>query len=121
MFKYAKLAFELSYNPFHEAISAFEDYLNKYPNSSRRDEAYEFLLNVYMKTRNYEKALASLDKIQNKDARVKEAYQVVAYNRGVELFQSESYDNAEKNFDKVFTYPINPTINADARFWKAEI
>jgi len=121
MFNYAKLAFELSYNPFHEAISAFEEYLEKYPDSKRRDEAYEFLLNVYMKTRNYEKALASLDKIKNKDNRVKEAYQVVAYNRGVELFQSEDYVNAEKNFDKVFTYPVNPTMNADAKFWKAEI
>ncbi len=121
MFNYSKLAFELSYNPFHEAITAFEEYLEKYPNSKRRDEAYEFLLNVYMKTRSYEKALASLDKIQNKDNRVKEAYQVVAYNRGVELFQAEDYANAEKNFDKVFTYPVNPTLNADARFWKAEI
>lgn len=121
LFNYAKLAFELSYNPFHEAITAFEDYLNKYPNSPRRDEAYEFLLNVYMKTRNYEKALASLDKIQNKDARVKEAYQVVAYNRGVELFQSEEYAKADGFFDKVFTYNVNPTMSADARFWKAEL
>ncbi len=120
LFNYAKLAFELSYNPFHEAISAFEDYLAKYPDSPRRDEAYEFLLNVYMKTRNYEKALNSLDKIKNKDNRVKEAYQVVAYNRGVELFQSEDYSKAETFFDKVFTFNINPTISADARFWKAE-
>lgn len=121
LFNYSKLAFELSYNPFHEAITAFEDYLAKYPNSKRRDEAYEFLLNVYMRTRNYDKALASLDKIQNKDDRVKEAYQVVAYNRGIELFQAEKYSEAEKYLDKVATYPINPTINADAKFWKAEI
>jgi tetratricopeptide (TPR) repeat protein len=121
LFNYSKLAFELSYNPFHEAITAFEDYLNKYPNSKRRDEAYEFLLNVYMRTRNYEKALASLDKIQNKDNRVKEAYQVVAYNRGVELFQAENFGDAEKFFDRVSTHPVNPTVTADAKFWKAEI
>lgn len=121
MFNYAKLAFELSYNPFHEAITAFEEYLTKYPNSARRDEAYEFLLNVYMKTRNYEKALTSLDKIQNKDNRVKEAYQVVAYNRGVELFQAEKYADAERYFDKVSTYPVNPLLNSEAKFWKAEI
>lgn len=121
MFNYSKLSFELSYNPFHEAITAFEDYLNKYPNSARRDEAYEFLLNVYMKTRNYEKALASLDKIQNKDARVKEAYQIVAYNRGVELFQAEDLANSEKFFDKVNVYPVNPLLTSEAKFWKAEI
>jgi tetratricopeptide (TPR) repeat protein len=120
LFNYAKLAFELSYNPFHEAITAFEQYLGEYPNSPRRDEAYEFLLNVYMKTRNYEKALASLDRIQNKDNNVKEAYQIVAYNRGIELYQSARYENADSFFDKVFAYPVNPQIIADARFWKAE-
>ncbi|MFN8777287.1 MAG: tetratricopeptide repeat protein [Flavobacteriales bacterium] len=121
LFNYAKLAFELSYNPFHEAISAFEKYLAEYPDSPRRDEAYEFLLNVYMKTRNYEKALASLDLIRNKDNNVKEAYQIVAYNRGVELYQSAAYKKAEDFFDKVFTYPVNPQLTAEARFWKAEI
>ncbi len=121
LFNYSKLAFELSYNPFHEAITAFEDYLNKYPNSPRRDEAYEFLLNVYMKTRNYERALASLDKIKNKDVRIKEAYQIVAYNRGVELFQAEDYNRSEEFFDKVNIYPINPLLTSDAKFWKAEI
>lgn len=121
LFNYAKLAFELSYNPFHEAISAFEEYLEKYPNSKRRDEANEFLLNVYMKTRNYDRALASLNKIQNKDNRVKEAYQVVAFNRGVELFQSEKWPEADQMFDKVFTYNVNPSLNAEAKFWKAEV
>jgi tetratricopeptide (TPR) repeat protein len=121
LFNYAKLAFELSYNPFHEAITAFEDYLTKYPNSKRRDEANEFLLNVYMKTRNYDRALASLNKIQNKDNRVKEAYQVVAFNRGVELFQSEKYPEADQMFDKVFTYTVNPSLTAEAKFWKAEV
>jgi len=121
LFNFAKLAFELSYNPFHEAITAFEKYLEQYPNSPRRDEAYEFLLNVYMKTRNYEKALASLDRIQNKDNNVKEAYQVVAYNRGIELYQSADYAKADPFFDKVFTYSVNTRIMAEARFWKAEL
>lgn len=121
MFNYAKLAFELSFNPFHEAITAFESYLDQYPNSPRRDEAYEFLLNVYLKTRNYERAITSLDKIQNKDSRIKEAYQLVAYNRAVELFNSERYTDAKKFFDMVATYPINPTLTAESTFWKAEI
>jgi len=121
LFNYAKLAFELSYNPFHEAITAFENYLGEYPNSPRKDEAYEFLLNVYMKTRNYEAALKSLDKIANKDARTKEAYQIVAYNRGVELFQTGAYAESEKFFDKVSVFPLNPQITAEAIFWKAEV
>ncbi|NNE55935.1 MAG: tetratricopeptide repeat protein, partial [Flavobacteriales bacterium] len=120
LFNYAKLAYELSYNPFHEAIDAFEQYLEEYPNSSRKDEAYEFLLNVYMKSRNYEAALRSLEKIDNKDTRTMEAYQVVAYNRAVELFQTGDYDNAAIYFDKVSTYSVNQTLVAEATFWKAE-
>lgn len=121
LFNYAKLAFELSYNPFDDAITAFESYLEEYPNSPRKDEAYEFLLTVYMKSRNYEKALASLDQIENKDTRTKEAYQVVAFNRGVELFQTNNLDEAEAFFNKVNTYPVNNMLTAEAMFWKAEI
>ena len=121
LFNYAKLAFELSYNPFDEAITAFEEYLVNYPESPRREEAYEFLLNVYMKTKAYDKAIASLDKIENKDTRTKEAYQVVAFNQGVELFQRGNYEQAEVYFDKVNTYPVNPSLTAEALYWKAEL
>ncbi|MDG2247236.1 MAG: tetratricopeptide repeat protein [Flavobacteriales bacterium] len=121
LFNYAKLAFELSYNPFHEAITAFETYLQDYPDSERSDEAYEFLLSVYMKTKAYEKALESLDRIENKDTRTKEAYQVVAFNRGVELYKAGRYNEAELFFNKVNEYPVNASLVAEAMFWKAEL
>jgi TolA-binding protein len=121
LFNYAKLAFELSYNPFHEAISAFEGYLDKYPNSARHDEAYEFLLNVYLKTRNYERALTSLDKMKVKDIRAKTSYQIVAFNRGVELYQAESFARAEEFFTKSLEYPVNTYLMAQAKYWMGEI
>jgi TolA-binding protein len=121
LFNYAKLAFELSYNPFHEAITAFESYLEKYPDSPRRDEAYEFLLNVYMKTKSYDAALRSLDQIKNKDSRTREAYQVVSFNRGVQLFQSKKYPEAKPYFEQVSTYPINQALVAKSVYWLAEI
>lgn len=121
LFNYAKLAYELSYNPFHEAITAIEAYLEEFPNSVHREEAYEFLLNVYMKSRNYEAALRSLDKLDKKDTRTKEAYQVVAFNRAVELYQQKNYPKASEYFDKVSTYPVNQTLIAEAKFWKAEL
>lgn len=121
LFSYAKLAYELSYNPFNEAIVAFEDYLEDFPDSPRRDEAYNFLLDVYLKTKNYDAALRSLDKIQNKDARAKEAYQLVSFNRGVELFQGGNYSEAAIYFDRVKTYPLSNLLIAEAIYWKAEI
>jgi len=121
LFNYAKLAFELSYNPFHEAIVAFEEYINDYPDSERSAEAYEFLLNVYMKSKNYEAALNSIERIPNKDNRVKEAYQVVTFNRAVDLFNQKKYDESGAYFNNVSTYNVNQDLIAEAIYWKAEL
>jgi len=120
MFNYAKIAFEISSDPFDDAITSFEEYLAKYPDSPRHDESYQFLLNVYMKTKNYEKALTALEKIKKKDNVVKAAYQNLSYNRGVELFQSREFTKCEKFFIQVNTYPIDERTSAKAIFWLAE-
>ncbi|MFT5229522.1 MAG: tetratricopeptide (TPR) repeat protein [Urechidicola sp.] len=121
LFNYAKISYELSVNPFHEAIIAFEKYLKEYPGSARRDEAWEFLLNVYLTTNNYEAGLEALAKIQDKNFKIKSAYQHCAYNRGVELFLNRKLDEAQSVFVKVETYPIDPQLNAQAKYWMAEI
>lgn len=120
LFNFAKLAYELSYNPYNEAIEAFERYLNDYPNSVNRDEANEFLVAVYMTTRNYEEALSSLDRISKKDFRLQTAYQVIAYNRGVELFLNKQHEQALVVFRKVDKYPFDKHIAAESLYWIAE-
>lgn len=120
LFNYAKLAYDLSLDPYHEAINALQNYLKTYPNTPRRNEAYEFLLNVYLKTKNYEAALASLDEIKEKDLRLKEAYQKLAFDRGVELYEGRMYKDAALFFEKALKYPVNQGVNAKAHFWMAE-
>ena len=39
LFNYAKLAYELSFDPYNEAIIALRDYLKAFPDSPRHDEA----------------------------------------------------------------------------------
>jgi TolA-binding protein len=120
LFNYAKLSYEVSFDPYNEAIIALRDYLKAYPNSPRHDEAQEFLLNVFLKTRNYEDALASLDAIKNKDLRLQEAYQKLAYDRGVELYEGRKYAEAVPFFEKALKYPVNKQANAMANYWAAE-
>ncbi|MCB0763107.1 MAG: tetratricopeptide repeat protein [Flavobacteriales bacterium] len=120
LFNYAKLAYELSFDPYHEAITALRNYLKTYPNTTRRDEAYEFLLNVYLKTKNYEAALESLDEIRNKDLRLQEAYQRLAFDRGVELYEGRKYKDAALFFERALKYPVDQQVNAKAHFWMAE-
>lgn len=70
LFNYAKLAYEQSYNPYDESINAFQQFIDDYPNTEDAKEAYEFLLKVYLTTKNYEDALKSMEKIKNKDPRM---------------------------------------------------
>lgn len=121
LFSYAKLAFELTYNPFDDAITAIERYLREYPNSERTDEAYGFLLEVYMSSKDYDRALSALSLIKDKTPQVRTAYQLVSYNRGVELFRSGSYEEAQEYFEKVRDYPADPTLTAESYFWQGEL
>jgi TolA-binding protein len=120
LFNYAKLSYELSIDPYHEAITALRNYLKAYPNTPRRDEAYEFLLNVYLRTKNYEAALEALDEIRTKDLRLQEAYQRLAYDRGVELYDGRKYNEAVAAFERALKFPVDQQVNARCHFWMAE-
>ncbi|HEY0978157.1 MAG TPA: tetratricopeptide repeat protein [Flavobacteriales bacterium] len=120
LFNYAKLSYELSFDPYNEAIIALRDYLKKYPGSPRHDEAQEFLLDVFLKTKNYEEALVTLDAIKNKDIRLQGAYQKLAFDRGVELYEGRKYAEAITYFQKALTYKVDQKVNALAHYWLGE-
>lgn len=120
LFNYARLTYELSYSPFNETIKAFDRYITEYPNSSRNTAAYQYLVEVFMVTKNYRDAIASIEKIRNRTPELNKAYQRVTYYRGVELFNNQSYDQAIGLFDISLQNNYNQSVTAAARFWKAE-
>lgn len=121
LFNHAKLAFETDFNPFNDAIAAFEQFLEEYPDSPRRDEAYGFLLDVYLTTRNHVRALDALDKIQRKSPREKTAYQKLAFNHAVDLYQTQDYEGAEAFLRRSRTFPEDATLAAESHYWQGEI
>jgi TolA-binding protein len=121
LFNYAKLTFETSYSPFGEAILAFQEYIDLYPGSDKIEEVYDYLVATYMQMKNYKAALASLDKIRNKDSRMEEAYQRIAFFRGLELFKNIEIEASIDMFDKSLKYEkYNRSIRARAIYWKGE-
>ena len=121
LFNYAKLTYETGYSPFGEAIAAFEEYIENYPGSERIQEVYDYLVATYMQVRNYKAALASLDKIANKDARLQEAYQRVTFFRGLELLKNMEIDASIDMFDKSLKYQkYNMSMRARAIYWRGE-
>lgn len=120
LYNYALLSYKLDMNAYDEAVEAFKLYLDKYPDSKRKPVIYQYLVNVYTSTKNYQKALESLDQLTNKDIKLKSAYQLIAFNRGVELFQKSEYANAIKAFELVEKYPISTEVSAKAMYWSAD-
>lgn len=120
LYNYAILSYKLDLNPYDEAVVALETFLNRFPTSKRTNEINQYLVNVYTSTNNYAKALASLDKLPNKDTKLKTAYQLVAYNQGVEFFQKAEYANAIKSFELVDKYPVDLVFSSKAKFWTAD-
>ncbi len=121
LFQYAKITYELDYSPFNEAIKAFDRYISEYPNSEKNDVAYDYLVKVFMTTRNYKDALVSLDKIKVKSPSIKKAYQRVAFNRGIEFFRDLNFENAIQLFNKSLEYgDQNNELRALAYYWRGD-
>jgi TolA-binding protein len=121
LFNYAKLTYETSSSPFGEAIAAFQEYIDTYPGSDKIEEAYNYLVATFTEIRNYQAAIAALDKIRNKDSRLEAAYQRVAFFRGLELFRNMEIEASVSFFDKSLKYEkYSRDLKARAIYWRAE-
>ncbi|MBN2173264.1 MAG: tetratricopeptide repeat protein [Bacteroidales bacterium] len=120
LFNQAQLAFELSYDPYSEAVKALRDYLKTYPDSKRSDEAYNFLFKISMATRNFKDAQEALYKIQVKGPDYESNFQKITFYRGIELFNAFDYEGAVEMFTKSAESNADKMIAAESRFWIAE-
>ncbi|MDK2909310.1 MAG: hypothetical protein PWR20_877 [Bacteroidales bacterium] len=120
LFNYAKLSYELASDPYNEAISALRKYTAEYPGSRRSDEAYQYLANLALITKNYEDALNALDNIKNKDIKLKTAQQRISFFRGIELFNDRQYDKAIQRLEKAAETDYDKSVRPRAYYWSAE-
>lgn len=118
-FNYAKLAYDLN-NPYKEVIKALQDFTEAYPSSVKTKEAYQYLVNAYLTTKDYGNALASLEKVGLQNYEMQMAYQKIAYFRAVELYNAHKWKKALQLFDKSLEYPIKKSFVAQAFYWKGE-
>jgi len=120
LYNFAVLSFRVDINPYDESVRAFEEFLKKYPNSNRKKDVYQYLVNVYTNTSNFAKALESITRLPNLDIKLKKVYQTVAYNYGVDQFEKQLFSEAIKTFKLVDKYPIDPQMVALAKYWSAD-
>ncbi|MGE0567719.1 MAG: tetratricopeptide repeat protein [Bacteroidia bacterium] len=121
LFSFAKICYELDFSPYNEAVKVFTQYLKEYPNSPRKDECYAFLVNVYSTTKNYDKAIKSIESMDKIDPILEYTYQKLNYFKGVELFNNQKHVEAEKQFKKVIAMNSDLKLDALSQYWLGEI
>ncbi|MBI9035166.1 MAG: tetratricopeptide repeat protein [Bacteroidales bacterium] len=120
LFNFAKLAYENIDGIYTNAVDAIQEYIKQYPNSSRADLARSYLVDIFMSTNDYKKALASFDQITLKNRKLKEAYQKIAFNRGLELYNDNNFYEAISTLTKSQSYDYDRNLNALSYYWIAE-
>jgi len=120
LYNYAKLQYELSNNPFQNAIISFENFVNNYPNSAHIDEVNSYLVAIYENTKNYKSAIESLEKINKKGPKLLASYQRMTHFRALELFNDDKYADAIVLFDKSLKNQFHKTYTAQSLYWLGE-
>ncbi len=120
LFNYAKLTYEIAYDPFNSSIQALTQYISDYPGSERLDEAYMYLTNIFLSTKDYQTAIDAIERIRVKNRDLKAAYQKITYQRAIQLFNAVKYNEALVNFSKSLANNYDQTLTAKARYWTGE-
>ena len=114
---YAKISYDIG-NPYQSVPQVLAAYLDKYPETSYKEDIESLLIDSYITSKNYKEALVLLEGKNGFDYRV--AYQKVAFYRGIELYNESNYLEAESYFDKSIAEPKDEKFTARATYWKAE-
>lgn len=116
LINYAKLSYELKFD--RDAIDA----LQKIPATSKYyEDAQALMSEVFLNTRDYDRAISTLETVKNRTPRLNETYQQVCYYRGLQLYQNNQKDEARRYFNKSLENPIDKRIMALCSYWMGVI
>ncbi|WP_299275237.1 tetratricopeptide repeat protein [uncultured Psychroserpens sp.] len=114
---YAKISYDIG-NPYQSVPQVLTSYLNKYPETSYKEEIETLLIDSYITSRNYKEAIKLLENKKSFENRV--AYQKVAFYRGIEVYNEGDYNQAKALFNKSIDEAKDALFTTRATFWKAE-
>lgn len=121
MYNYALLIHETAFTGFGESVTIFEDFLNDFPNSKYADKVNDYLMEVYLTTKNYQAALNSIDKIKHPSTKILEAKQDILFQLGTQAFTNMELDKAVDLFSRAISLgAYNLESRNDAYFWRGE-
>ncbi|NDV82095.1 tetratricopeptide repeat protein [Bacteroides sp. 51] len=120
-YNYALSVHDTSFSAFGESVTAFEKFLNEFPNSEYAEKISGYLVDVYLNTKSYEAALSSIDRISRPTTRIMEAKQKILFQLGTQAFVNTAFDKAVSYFNESIALgQYNAQTQADAYYWRGE-
>ncbi len=121
LFNYAKLSFITGVDPFNEAVAQLEDYINKNPESPRKEEAQTMIIHLYLNNKEYTKAIWALERFPEMNAEMQKIYVQLTYSIGISKYSYGIYDDAVEYLTKTIKNKhADPKLKAEALYWLAD-
>lgn len=121
LYNYALTLHETSFSAFGESVTVFERFLNEFPNSAYVSQISSYLVDVYLNTRSYEPALASIERISRPNNQILEAKQKILFQLGTQTFANANFTKAADYFTRSIAIgKYNQQTNAEAHYWRGE-
>jgi len=124
-YNYALSVHDTSYSAFGESVTAFEQFLNDFPNSQYADQASEYLVDVYTSTRSYEAALKSIERIKSPNRQILQAKTRILFQLGTQAFANTNFGQAIDYFSQSANTAQGlgssaQSYLAEALYWRGE-
>jgi len=120
LFSFIKITIEVGPDSFNDPVVVIENFIKENPNSPHAATAYDLLSQMYLSSKNYAGALASIEKVKNPNSRLKSVYQQLAYAQGIDYFNRRAYTDAIGYFSKSLKYPVDIKLQSEALFWEGD-
>ncbi|SFU30327.1 Tetratricopeptide repeat-containing protein [Porphyromonadaceae bacterium KHP3R9] len=121
MFNYALLAHETNFSVFSESITLFENFLKEFPASPYTDQVNDILAETFLTTKDYQAALAAINRISRPGRRILEAKQMVLFQLGAQEFINGDMNGAVQYFNNAIgigDYDLKARNNS--YYWRGE-
>ncbi len=121
MFNYALLTHQTNFSVFSESITLFENFLREYPNSEYANQVNDVLAETFLTTKDYDAALAAINRIDKPGRRILEAKQMVLFQLGTQQFVNGNTSQAIDYFDRSINMGnYDKKARTNAYFWRGE-
>jgi len=121
MFNYALLAHETNFSVFSESIALFENFLKEFPNSPYTDQVNDILAETFLTTKDYQAAIAAINRISRPGRRILEAKQMVLFQLGAQEFINGDMNAAVQHFNNSIALGnYDAKARNNAYYWRGE-